>query len=213
MQKTAAKRSVDMQVIADWVAPRSRVLDLGCGRGVLLESLVQSKEVFAVGVDLDVDKIAACIRRGITAYQGDMMAFMRAFPDRHFDRVICSRTLEEVGNPAAVLDEALRVGGAVTVGFVNYGYWKNRLGMLWRGRKLRNAVFTTAWHESRPANPVSVADFEHFCAGKRIHVVRRVMLRGDWKTSCGCRPNLFAGYALYDLTRRPSGASGTGMRP
>jgi methionine biosynthesis protein MetW len=201
MQRTAAKRSVDMQVIADWVEPRSRVLDLGCGRGVLLESLAQSKEVFAAGVDLDVNKIAACIRRGITAYQGDMMAFMRAFPDRQFDRVICSRTLEEVDNPAAVLDEALRVGGAVTVGFINYGYWKNRLGMLWRGRKLRNAVFTTAWHESRPANPVSVADFEHFCAGKHIRVARRVMLRGDWKTPCRFRPNLFAGYALYDLTR------------
>jgi methionine biosynthesis protein MetW len=205
MQKTAAKRSVDMQVIADWVEPRSRVLDLGCGRGVLLESLVQSKEVFAVGVDLDVDKIAACIRRGITAYQGDMMSFMRAFPDRHFDRVICSRTLEEVDHPASVLDEALRVGGAVTVGFINYGYWKNRLGMLWRGRKLRNAVFTTEWHESRPSNPVSVADFEHFCASKRIRVSRRVMLRGDWKTPCRRRPNFFAGYALYDLTRGDGG--------
>ncbi len=202
MQKTAAKRSVDMQIIADWVEPRSRVLDLGCGRGVLLESLAQSKEVFAVGVDLDVDKIAACIRRGITAYQGDMMAFMRAFPDRHFDRVICSRTLEEVDSPASVIDEALRVGGAVTVGFVNYGYWKNRLGMLCRGRKPRNAVFTTEWHESRPSNPVSVADFEHFCAARRIRVTRRVLLRGDWKTPCRFRPNLLAGYALYDLTRK-----------
>jgi methionine biosynthesis protein MetW len=212
MQKTAAKRSVDMQVIADWVEPRSRVLDLGCGRGVLLESLVQSKEVFAVGVDFDVEKIAACIRRGITAYQGDMMAFMRAFPDRHFDRVICSRTLEEVGNPAAVIDEALRVGGAVTVGFINYGYWKNRLGMLRRGGKLRNAVFTTEWHESRPANPVSVADFEHFCASKRIRVARRVMLRGDWKTPCRFRPNLFAGYALYDLTRGAAGPAGAPVK-
>lgn len=199
--KLAVKRTVDMQIIADWVEPRSRVLDLGCGRGVLLDMLAQTKDVFAVGVDLDFEKISACIRRGITAYQGDMMEFMRAFPDNHFDRVICSRTLEEVGDPAAVIDEALRVGRAVTVGFVNHGYWKNRWDILRHGRKPKNAVYTTDWFESRPANPVSVADFEHFCATKKIKPARRALLRGDWKTRCGFLPNLFAGYALYDLTR------------
>jgi methionine biosynthesis protein MetW len=201
MAKPAVKRTVDMQIIADWVEPRSRVLDLGCGRGVLLESLVQTKEVFAVGVDLDFEKISSCIRRGITAYQGDMMTFMRAFPDGHFDRVICSRTLEEVGDPAAVIAEALRVGRAVTVGFVNYGYWKNRVDALLKGRKPRNVVYTTEWFESRPANPLTIADFEHFCTEKKIRPVRRALLRGDWKTRCTVRPNLFAGYALYDLQR------------
>jgi methionine biosynthesis protein MetW len=201
MQKAAVKRTVDMQIIADWVEPRSRVLDLGCGRGVLLELLVQTKEVFAVGVDMQFEKISACVRRGITAYQGDMMTFMRSFPDAHFDRVICSRTLEEVDDPAAVIAEALRVAKSVTVGFVNHGYWKNRLAALLHGRKPRNAVYTTEWFESRPANPVSVADFEHFCNTKRIRAVRRALLRGDWKTPCAFRPNFFAGYALYDLTK------------
>lgn len=190
-----------MQIIADWVAPGSRVLDLGCGRGVLLEALVQQKEVFAVGVDLEFEKISACVRRGITAYQGDMMEFMRSFPDGHFDRVICSRTLEEVSDPAAVIAEALRVASAVTVGFVNYAYWKNRIDAFLHGRKPRNEVFTTSWHESRPANPVSIVDFEAFCAAKHIRIARRALLRGDWKTPCVFRPNLFAGYALYDLVR------------
>ena len=201
MQKTAVKRTVDMQIIADWVEPRSRVLDLGCGRGVLLESLVQQKDVFAVGVDLEFEKISACVRRGITAYQGDMLEFMRGFADGHFDRVICSRTLEEVPDPGAVIAEALRVAKAVTVGFVNHGYWKNRLDALRYGRKPRNEVYKTAWHESRPANPVSVADFEEFCAQKNFRIARRALLRGDWKTPCTFRPNFFAGYALYDLTR------------
>ncbi|WP_202863975.1 methionine biosynthesis protein MetW [Ereboglobus luteus] len=199
--KPAIKRTVDMQTISEWVEPHSRVLDLGCGRGVLLESLVHSKDVQAVGVDLDVGKIAACIRRGITAYQGDMLAFMRAFPDGHFSRVICSRTLEEVGNPSAVIAEALRVARAVAVGFVNHGYWRNRLDTFFHGRKPRNEVYTTPWHESRPANLASIADFEQFCAEKNIRVARRVFLRGDWKTPCRAFPNLRAGYALYDLTR------------
>lgn len=190
-----------MQIIADWVEPRSRVLDLGCGRGVLLESLVQTKDVFAVGVDLEIEKISSCIRRGITAYQGDMLDFMRAFPEGHFDRVICSRTLEEVPDPAAVIKEALRVSRSVTVGFVNHGYWKNRVDTLLSGRKPRNAVYTTAWHESRPANPATIADFEAFCQTSGIRVARRALLRGDWHSRCTFLPNLFAGYALYDLAR------------
>ncbi len=190
-----------MQVIVDWVEPRTRVLDLGCGRGVLLDLLVQTKDVYGVGVDLDFQKISACIRRGITAYQGDMLEFMRSFPDSHFDRVICSRTLEEVPDPSAVIREALRVARSVTVGFVNHGYWKNRLDTCFAGRKPRNAVYTTAWHESRPSNPATVADFEHFCEASGIRIARRVSLRGDWKTPCRRLPNLLAGYALYDLTR------------
>ncbi len=110
MSKLSVKRTVDMQIIGDWVEPRSRVLDLGCGRGVLLEYLVQTKQVFAVGVDMDFTKITSCVKRGIIAYQGDMMEYMRAFPDGHFDRVICSRTLEELQKPEAVITEALRVG-------------------------------------------------------------------------------------------------------
>ncbi|HSY54744.1 MAG TPA: methionine biosynthesis protein MetW [Opitutaceae bacterium] len=201
MTKPAIKRTVDMQIIADWVEPRSRVLDLGCGRGVLLEFLAQTKDVLAVGVDLDFDKIAACVRRGATAYQGDMMQFMRAFPEKHFDRVICSRTVEELPDPAAVIAEALRVGRALTVGFVNHAFWKNRLTTLLRGRKPRNSVYTTDWFESRPSNPASIADFEHFCATKKIRITRRVYLRGDWKTSGHICPNLLAGYALYDLAQ------------
>lgn len=201
MSKPAIKRTVDMQIIADWVEPRSRVLDLGCGRGVLLDYLVQTKDVFPVGVDHDVDKISACVRRGVTAYQGDMTDFLRAIPDGNFDRVICSRTLEELPDPGAIIAEALRVARALTVGFVNHGYWKNRLDALFRGRKPHNAVYTTQWFESRPANPISIADFEHFCELRQIRIVRRSHLRGDWKSTCPFRPNLFAGYALYDLAR------------
>jgi methionine biosynthesis protein MetW len=199
--KQVEKRTVDMQIIGDWVEPSTRVLDLGCGSGALLDYLVQTKDVSAVGVDLDFGKITACVRRGLAAYQGDMTAFMRAFPDKHFDRVICSRTVHELGNPTEVILEALRVGRALTVGFVNHGFWKNRLNMLFLGRKIRNEVYTTEWFESRPANPVTIADFEHFCRTQGIRIARRAHLAGNWRTPCRTMPNLFAGYALYDLAK------------
>lgn len=201
MPKLVEKRTVDMQIIGDWVEPRTRVLDLGCGRGTLLGYLAQSKEVAGIGVDLDFHRITACVQRGVTAYQGDMLAFMHEFPDRFFDRVICSRTVQELDDPTAVILEALRVGRTLTVGFVNHGFWKNRLATVVRGRKLRNAVYTTEWFESRPANPVTIADFEHFCATKGIRIARRVHLAGNWRSQRNFFPNLLAGYALYDLTR------------
>lgn len=195
------KRTVDMEIIGDWVEPSTRVLDLGCGQGVLLDYLVQTKKVAAIGVDLDFGKITTCVRRGLTAYQGDMTAFMREFPEKHFDRVICSRTVQELANPTIVILEALRVGRTLTVGFVNHGFWKNRISTLLEGRKIRNQVYTTEWFESRPANPLTIADFEHFCEVKGITIKRRAHLAGNWHDKCQFLPNLFAGFALYDLSR------------
>ena len=201
MKRVVVKRTVDMQIIGDWVEPGTRVLDLGCGAGVLLDYLVQTKKVSAHGVDLDFGKVSACVRRGLSVYQGDMTEFMRAFPEKHFDRVICSQTVHELADPTSVILEALRAGRALTVGFVNHGFWKNRLNTLVQGRKIRNEIYTTEWFESRPANPVTIADFENFCAVKGIRIARRAHLSGNWRTPCTVRPNLFAGYALYDLAR------------
>jgi methionine biosynthesis protein MetW len=197
----APKRTVDMQIIADWVESGTRVLDLGCGRGSLLDFLVQTKGVQAIGVDLEFNRIAASVHKGLSVYQGDMKQFMSAFPEKYFDRVICSRTVQELQDPSGVILEALRVGRAVTVGFVNHAFWKNRTAALFRGRKLRNEVYTTEWFESRPTNPVSIADFETFCAASGIAITRRVFLRGNWRQPCRFAPNWFAGYALYDLTK------------
>ncbi|MCC5021912.1 MAG: methyltransferase domain-containing protein [Candidatus Synoicihabitans palmerolidicus] len=200
MSLRATKRTVDLQVITAWVTPSSRVLDLGCGRGVLLQELTHQQRIRGIGVDLEVDKIAACVKRGLSAYQGDMMSFMASFDDAHFDHVICSRTLEEVDEPAQVIAEALRVGRSLTVGFANYGYWKNRLDALFRGRKPRNEVYKTAWAQSRPANPLTIADFEDFCSAQGYRITRQRHLRGDWKTPVHSFPNLRAGYALYEIT-------------
>jgi len=201
MQPAAAKRTIDMQILADWIEPGARVLDLGCGRGVLLEYLAQTRKARAFGVDLDFAKITACVRRGLSTYQGDMLAYMRALPDGHYDHVVCSRTLEEVPDPAAVLAEALRVGRAATVGFANHGYWKNRYDALVLGRKPRNPVYPHPWHESRPSNPATLSDFEDFATAAGYRIARRARLRGDWKTPCTVWPNLLAGYALYQVTR------------
>jgi len=199
--KLPDKRTVEMRVIGDWVEPGSRVLDLGCGRGVLLEYLVQTRNVIAVGVDYNLEKVTAAIKRGLTVYQGDLEAFLAAFPDGHFDRVVCSRTLEELAGPARVIKEALRVGRCLTIGFVNHGFWKNRVSSAWHGGKPHNEVYQGSWAESRPSNPVTVRDFESFCVESRLTIRRKALLSGNWRTPCRAWPNLFAGYAVYEIGR------------
>ncbi len=201
VRRIIEKRSVDLQIISDWVEPESRVLDLGCGRGVLLEYLIRKKSVFGVGVDIDPEKVLGCVRKGVPVYQGDLHELMGSFPDKYFDRIICSRTLQELNNPAFTVLEALRLGRFVTVAFVNYGFWKNRMSLLGVGSRVRNEVYPTEWYESRTTHPVSVAEFEHFCLVKNIRIVRKVYLGGDWKTRIRIWPNLRCGYAIYDLQK------------
>jgi methionine biosynthesis protein MetW len=200
-RRVQEKRTVDMQIISDWVEPGSRVLDLGCGRGVLLEYLIRKKGVFGVGVDLDQEKVLGCIRKGVTVFHGDLFQLMRTFPDKFFDRVICSRTLQELNNPADTVLEALRLARFVTVGFVNFAFWKNRWSLFHTGSRIRNEVYPSEWYQSRTTHPVSVAEFEHFCLVRNVRIVRKVYLGGDWKTRVSFRPNLLAGYAIYDLQK------------
>lgn len=201
MNANAKKRQVDFQVIAEWVNEGDRVLDLGCGRGVLLEYLKQKKSVYGVGVDIDTDKILSCVKRGVPAYQGDIQDFLATFPDHAFERIIFSRTVEQLEDADATLAEGLRVGKRVTVGFVNHGFWLNRFNYAFKGRRTLNEVYRKPWYQSLPANAFSVSEFEQFCEDRSIQIENRVCLSGDWDAEVKFLPNLMTGYAIYDLSR------------
>lgn len=195
------KRQVDYQVISRWVGEGDHVLDLGCGRGLLLEYLKRKKSIYGVGVDIDFDRILGCIKRGVPAYHGDVGKFLSTFPDNTFDRVILSRSVDLLDAPEKILKESLRVGRAVTVGFVNNGFWKNRLSYLAFGRRVLNEVFSTSWNESIRSNPFSILEFEEFCSSCGIQIQNRVHLSGNWQDECHFAPNWMSGYALYDLKK------------
>lgn len=202
MNANTKKRQVDFQIIAQWVAEGDRVLDLGCGRGVLLDYLKQKKSIYGVGVDIEFDKILSCVKRGVSAYQGDVLDVLANFPDQSFDRVIFSRTVEQLDQPDQILAEGLRVGRQVTVGFVNHGYWINRFSALVTGGRVLNEIYPKRWYESLPANPFSIHEFEAFCRVREIDIDHRVLLAGNWRREQSLLPNLLAGYAIYDLSKR-----------
>ena len=198
------RRQVDFQIIAKWVHDGDRILDLGCGRGILLEYLQQKKSIYGVGVDIDFDKILSCIQRKVNAYQGDVRAILAQFPDGAFDRVIFSRTVEQLEDSAEIIAEALRVGQRATIGFVNAAYWRNRWHFARYGARILNEVYPRPWYQSLPTNAFSIQEFEGFCEQAGIKIVQRVHLRGDWCETCRVLPNLLAGYAIYDITAATS---------
>tara|TARA_B100001778_G_C18599182_1_gene636309 strand:- start:2581 stop:3195 length:615 start_codon:yes stop_codon:yes gene_type:complete len=200
MQSSKNKRHVDAQAIAQWVNQGDRVLDLGCGRGVLLEHLKQKDKVYGIGVDIDLDKIISCLKRGVSAFQGDIKSFLNQFEDNAFDRVILSRTVDQLEDPDWIINKSLKVGKSVTVGFVNHGYWVNRANAFFHGSKTQNEVYPNPWYQSLPSNPFSINEFESFCKKRNIKIQDRICYSGDWKKKQNFLCNLLAGYAIYDLS-------------
>lgn len=201
MNSKSKKRHIDASVIAQWVNQGDRVLDLGCGRGVLLEYLKQKKLINGVGVDINFEYILSCVRRGVTAYHGDILHLLAAFEDNTFDRVIFSRSIEYVDNPEAILAEGLRVGERVTVSFLNQGFWKNRLKFFLKGQPFMKDLQQRAWYEMQRSNPFSVDEFDDFCHSRKIRIENRTYLSGDLQSECKTMPNLLANYAIYDLSK------------
>ncbi len=199
MQRHEIKRQSDFQTISGWIKDGQRVLDIGCGRGILLEHLIRTRNIRALGVDTNLEKVKSCVKRGVPIYHGDAESLLNEFPDNYFDWIILSRMVQELSAPGELIDEALRVSANVAVGFVNYGFWLNRWSTLRTGSRPTNQVFPLSWESGRPYNPVTIQGFNEFARRKNIDVANAVFLKGNWKDQTDFFPNLFAGYAIYHL--------------
>ena len=187
----------DFAVIGRMVEPRSRVLDLGCGEGELLEWLIANKQVNARGVEIAPAKVRHAIARGVSVYQGDIDEGLADYPDKAFDYVILSQTLQETRQPLAILREMLRVGSRAIVSFPNFGNWRVRLSMLISGRAPRTGLFPYEWYESPNIHFLSVNDFEILAAQQRFRIEHREFLSGETRISV--LANLRAEVAVFLL--------------
>jgi len=185
----------DYAIIGEIVEPQSRVLDLGCGEGELLQWLVESKAVEARGVEISREKVQRAIARGVSVFQGDIDEGLADYPDGAFDYVILSQTLQETRHPRQVLREMLRVGRRAIVAFPNFGHWRVRLSMLTSGRAPRTRLFPYAWHESPNIHFLTVRDFEELAAIEGYTMERRYCLAGRRRVTV--MPNLLAEVAVF----------------
>ncbi len=149
----------DLRLIADMIEPGSRVLDIGCGDGALLAYLAREKGVDGRGIELSQSGVNACVRHGLSVIQGDADHDLPAYPDHAFDVVVLSRTLQATHRPLHVVEELLRIGRRAIVSFPNFGFWRIRLGLLFRGRMPVSELLNHPWHETPNIHLCTIRDF------------------------------------------------------
>lgn len=149
----------DLQLIADMIAPNSRVLDVGCGDGVLLDYLAREKGVDARGIEISQEGVHACVKRGLSVIQGDADTDLADYPSNAFDYVVLSKTLQATYDPRGALQQMVRIGRRVVVSFVNYGHWRIRLSLLLSGRVPVTGGNGLHWHDSPDIHLCTILDF------------------------------------------------------
>jgi methionine biosynthesis protein MetW len=196
----------DLEIISEWIAPDSRVLDLGCGDGSLLAYLHASRRVNGYGLEIDEDKILKCIESGVNVIQTDLDAGLSDFDADSFDYVVLSQTLQAVLYPERLLDEMLRVGREGIVSFPNFGYWPNRLQILFGGHMPVSRNLPNEWYSTPNIHLCTLKDFERLCAKKGIAILQRTVVDQAHRTNWWMRllPNLLGEIALYRFQRRPT---------
>ena len=187
----------DFAIIAGWVAFGSKVLDLGCGDGTLLQFLRTSLETKGYGVEKDDANWLACLQNGTNVIQMDLEAGLSGFEDQSFDTVILSQTLQAMHNTEEIVQEMLRVGREVIVTFPNFGYWRNRLQIAGGGHMPVSKDLPYQWFDTPNVHLCTINDFDQFCKNYKISVIERKVITEGKEVSF--MPNLLGNLAMYRL--------------
>lgn len=190
----------DLAIIAEHVAPGSRVLDVGCGDGTLLAALRDARGCDARGMEIDAANVAHCVGLGLSVIQGDADSDLAIYPDASFDYAILSQTLQTTHRPDLALDHLLRIGRKAFVSFPNFAHWRVRLSLLFGGRMPVTRLLPVAWYETPNIHHLTVADFRDHVAARGIRVEQSWFLSGD-KLCSPQAANFRAEHAVFLISR------------
>jgi homoserine O-acetyltransferase len=195
-----ARDRADHDQIEELIEAGSRVLDLGCGRGVLLDRLMRKKNVSGLGVEVQQDNICECIDRGIRVVDLDVEVELSSFADKSYDYVVLSQTLQTLRRPDTVLREMLRIGRRCIVSFPNFVYWKPVLQMLLTGRTPVSENLPFRWYETPNLHHLSIRDFRTYCREERIRILQCIPLIEGRRRPVRFLSNLRAEEAIFVIT-------------
>src|SRR5271169_6225604 len=199
----------DLAAIAAMIRPGTRVLDVGCGDGALLEHL-RAKGVDGRGIELSQQNVNACVARGLAVMQGDADTDLVDYPSGVFDVVILSDTIQATRSPRTVLRQLLRIGRRTIVSLPNFGHWRVRVALLLTGRMPRTSALDYAWHETPNIHLCTISDFVSLAHDEGGQIERAFALQGDGRNiamrSDAWAPNLFAERAIFLLRARMGAA-------
>jgi methionine biosynthesis protein MetW len=195
----------DLQIIASLVAPRTRVLDLGCGRGELLEYLRKNKRVEGTGIEIDEKEVIEGIEKGLPVLQGDLNVETRDFADQSFDYVILSQTLQQVYNPERVIEEMLRIGKRGIVSFPCFNHITIKLQLLFTSQAPVTKELPYEWYDTPNIRVITWRDFRKFCSDRGIRILRQFAISTHHRAESGkvvrLLPDWFAKYGIFLLSR------------
>jgi methionine biosynthesis protein MetW len=169
----------EFKIISDLIEKNTRVLDVGCGDGILMEYLKYDKEIDIRGIEISKDNVQKCLSKGLTVIEGDAEKDLLQFPDSSFDFVILSQTLQAFLNPEIVIKELLRVGKKAIVTIPNFGFWKVRLHLLIKGTMPITKNLPDEWYNTPNLHMCTIKDFYNFCENRKIKLDKSSALHNE----------------------------------
>ena len=195
----------DINVIADLVEPNSKVLDIGCGEGEMLLTLMERKQIKGRGLEIDPQKVSICMKKGLSVMQGDADIDLAHYPSNAFDYAILTQTLQVTKHPEKILTDMLRVATQIIVSIPNFGYWENRTQILFSGRMPVTSKLSYQWYETPNIHFCTIRDFIVLCEELEIKVEKRLAITASNKilefTGKSRRANIFGEQGVFLLSK------------
>ena len=197
--KRAEYSRPDLQIISDLIEPNSSVLDLGCGAGELLKKLIDEKNVQGHGVEIFENYVAECIDKGVPVIHSDLNEGLGDYYDESFDYIVLSQTLQQIKHPQVILKEMLRVGKIGVVGFLNFGYWRVRHYLAFRGRMPKSKTLPFEWYDTPNLHLSTIKDFRRLCTDSGYQIIEQINIVNKKRGLIlpNLLPNSFAEVAVF----------------
>ena len=190
--------------INDWISRDSKVLDLGCGDGSLLNDLRKEKSASGLGIEIDAEKIKSCLKKGISVIEQDIDSGLENFSNQSFDYVVMSQSIQALKKPEVALEEIVRIGKECIVSIPNFANIKCRLQLFFKGQMPVSSALPYDWYSTPNLHLCSLEDFEKLCKKSKIKIVERKLskINGEESILMKLLPNLFSEVALYKLVKK-----------
>jgi methionine biosynthesis protein MetW len=189
---------LEYRVILNMMRPDTSVLDLGCGDGALMSLLVKERNARAQGIEIDEQAIYQCVGKGLSVFHGDVDSGLSEYPDKSFDYVILNQSFQQVKKPDTVLNESLRVGKEVIVGFPNFAYYTARLQLV-LGKAPVTVSLPYQWYNTPNTHFFSIADFKKYCLVRNIKIEKTAFISHN--RTVPILPNLLADIGIFLICR------------
>tara|TARA_B100000941_G_scaffold7076_1_gene4526 strand:+ start:1157 stop:1762 length:606 start_codon:yes stop_codon:yes gene_type:complete len=191
----------DLNLIANLIEDNSKIIDIGCGDGELLDFLSKNKNARIQGLEIDQKKVNKCVAKGLSVIQGDADKDLSLYPEKSFEYVILSQTIQATLEPKKILSELTRIGEKAIISIPNFGFWKVRLDLLFKGKMPITRKLNSTWFDTDNIHLCTILDFLELCDQLRLTVKQTVTITSKKQKKFSGKPsikeNIFAEEAIF----------------